>query len=100
MHIITFSRLREFYEKHSNAKTSLRSWYKITELAQWENFTQVRETFSSADQVSNLTVFNIGGNKYRLIVYIDYESQKVFIRHVLTHAEYNTDTWKNDPWFR
>lgn len=100
MHIITFSRLKEFYEKYPDAKTSLRSWNKVTKLAQWQNFAELRETFSSADQVVNLTVFNIGGNKYRLITYIDYQSQKVFILHVLTHAEYNTDKWKNDSWFR
>jgi mRNA interferase HigB len=49
--------------------------------------------------VKNFTVFNIGGNKYRLIVYIDYECQIVFIRHILTHAEYDKDDWKNDEWY-
>jgi len=53
-----------------------------------------------ANQVSGLTVFNIGGNKYRLITYIDYQAKKVFIRHILPHIEYDTDNWKNDPWFR
>ncbi len=100
MHIITFSRLKEFYEKHPDAENSLRSWNKVTKLAKWQNFAELRETFGSADQVGNLTVFNIGGKKYRLITYIDYQSQKVFIRYVLTHAEYDIDKWKNDPWFR
>lgn len=100
MHIIAFSRLKEFYGKFSDAESSLRSWNKITKLASWQNFAELRETFGSADQVGKLTVFNIGGNKYRLIIYIDYQSQKVFIRHVLTHAEYDTNQWKNDTWFR
>lgn len=91
MHIITFARLKEFYEKYPEAESSLRSWNKITCLAQWQNFALVRETFGSADQVSKLTVFNIGGNKYRLITYIDYQTKKVFVRYILTHAEYNTD---------
>ncbi|WP_414529831.1 type II toxin-antitoxin system HigB family toxin [Nodularia chucula] len=59
---------------------------------------ELRQTFSSADQVGNFTVFNIGGNNYRLITLVDYKFQKVFIRHVLTHAEYDKEDWKNDPW--
>lgn len=100
MHIITFTRLKEFYEKYPDAEPSLRSWNKLTKLASWQNFAQLRETFASADKVGKLTVFNIAGNKYRLIAYIDYQSQKVFIRYVLTHAEYDRDSWKNDSWFR
>ena len=100
MRIITYARLKEFYEKYPDAESSLRSWNKITRLAQWQNFALVRETFGSADQVSKLTVFNIRGNKYRLITYIDYQTKKVFVRHILTHAEYDTDQWKNDSWFK
>jgi mRNA interferase HigB len=98
MHIISRARLVEFWEKHPNAQTSLRLWYKITLKSEWENLVNLRETFPSADQVGNLTVFNIGGNNYRLITLIDYQYQKVFIRHVLTHAEYDKEDWKNDPW--
>lgn len=99
MHIITYSRIKQFYETHPDAETSLRAWNKITSLAQWQNLVELRQTFASADQVGNLTVFNIGGNKYRLITYIDYTYKKVFIRHVLTHAEYDEENWKNDSWF-
>jgi len=99
MHIITRSRLVVFWEKHPNAKTSLLLWYKLTITASWKNFVKVHEVFSSADQVGNLTVFNIGGNKYRLITLIDYTYQKVFIRDVLTHAEYDQNDWKKDSWY-
>jgi mRNA interferase HigB len=99
MHIITKSRLVQFWEKHSEAEASLRTWYKVTSLAKWRNFAELRKTFPSADQVGNLTVFNIGGNKYRLIALVDYQYQKLFIRHVLTHAEYDKDGWKNDQWY-
>jgi mRNA interferase HigB len=99
MHIITRVRLKEFWEKHPNAENSLRLWYKLTSLAQWQNFVELRKVFPSADQVENLTVFNIGGNNYRLITLVDYEYKKVFIRHVLTHAEYDKQNWKNDEWF-
>jgi len=77
----------------------LRSWYKLTYEAEWQNFVDLRQIYPSADQVSNLTVFNIGGNNYRLIALVDYKYQKVFIRHVLTHAEYDKEDWKNDPWY-
>jgi mRNA interferase HigB len=99
MHIITPAKLREFWEKHSNAEVSLRLWNKRIKKGQWQNFDELRQTFPSADQVGNLTVFNIGGNNYRLITFVDYKYQKVFIRHVLTHAEYDKEDWKNDDWY-
>jgi mRNA interferase HigB len=99
MHIISRARLSEFWEKHSNAQTSLRLWYKLTSVAEWQNLVELRQTFPPADKVANFTVFNIGGNNYRLITLVDYEYQKVFIRHILTHAEYDKDDWKNDHWF-
>lgn len=99
MHIITRSRLIEFWRKHPDSKTSLLLWYKLTVVASWHNFAEVRELFSTADRVKNFVIFNIGGNKYRLIVFIDYTYQKVFIRHVLTHAEYDKNEWKQDDWY-
>lgn len=99
MHIITHKRLQLFWEEHPNAEQPLQIWYIRTKQAQWENFSQLRRIFPSADQVGRLTVFNIGGNNYRLIVRVEYERQEVYIRAVLTHAEYNKGTWKNDPWF-
>jgi mRNA interferase HigB len=63
------------------------------------NFAQLRQLFPSADVVNNFTIFNIGGNNYRLIAYIDYQAQIIFIRAVLTHAEYDKENWKNDNWF-
>ncbi|WP_255515787.1 MULTISPECIES: type II toxin-antitoxin system HigB family toxin [Microcoleaceae] len=56
--------------------------------------------FSRADIVGNFTIFNISGNNYRLITFIDYEYQLIFIRRLLTHAEYNKENWKNDSWFK
>ena len=59
----------------------------------------IRATLVLADPVGNLIVFDICGNNYRLIVYVDYKYQKVFIRAVLTHGEYDRGGWKKDPWF-
>lgn len=100
MHIITQRRLQEFWQKHPDAQTNLQIWYDRTKIAKCANFTELRQIFPSADQVKNLTVFNISGNKYRLIALVDYTYQKVFIRHILTHAEYDTDNWKKDSWYR
>jgi mRNA interferase HigB len=100
MRIISKSKLREFWEKHPESKTSLLLWYQRTSDAKWQNLADVRTVFASADVVKNFTVFNIGGNKYRLITFIDYDSQIVFTRYVLTHQEYDKEKWKNDDWFK
>ncbi len=99
MRIISRRTLREFWEKHSNAQTGLLLWYQRVSDTEFQNFNDLRQVFPSADQVGNFTVFNISGNNYRLITYIDYDYQIVFIRAVLTHAEYDKENWKNDDWF-
>jgi mRNA interferase HigB len=99
MRIISRRTLREFWEKHSTAQTGLLLWYQRVSDSEFQNFNDLRQVFPSADQVGNFTVFNISGNNYRLITYIDYDYQIVFIRAVLTHAEYDKENWKNDDWF-
>jgi len=100
MQVITKLRLTKVWQRHPQAKVSLSLWYKLTTTAKWQNLAEVRETFASADQVANFTVFNIGGNKYRLITFIDYTYQKVFIRDVLHHADYGKEKWKQDSWYQ
>lgn len=100
MRIISRKALREFWEQHPDAQSGLLLWYERVFDANFNNFNQVRKVFPSADLVSNFTIFNISGNRYRLIVYIDYEYKMVFIRSVLTHAEYDKEKWKNDDWFK
>ena len=99
MHIITRSRLRHFGKEYPDSESSLKLWYTRTKRAARKNLTDVRRTYPHADQVGRLTVFNIGGNKYRLIVRIEYARQEVYIRHILTHAEYDKERWKHDPWY-
>lgn len=96
MHIISTKTLREFWAVHPAAELPLRAWIKIVEAAQWENFADVREVYARADQVGKFTVFDIGGNKFRMIVVIHFNRGKVFIRHMLTHAEYDKGNWKDD----
>ena len=87
-------RSSKFWTKHPDARGPLQDWFNIMENQLFTDLVNLRETFARADQVGNLTVFNIGGNKYRLIVAIHYNRHKVFIRNVLTHAEYNRNNWK------
>ena len=99
MHIISKSYLKQFWEKHPQAEVSLRLWYKITSEHRWKHFDDVRQVFPHADLVGQLTVFNISGNKYRLITKIVFPKGRIYIRAVLTHAEYDKGNWKNDDWF-
>ena len=94
MHIISRKRLNEFAEQHPEAKASLAQWYHLAKGGDFSNFVELRETFSSADQVGKLTVFNIGGNKVRLIAAIHYNRRKIYVRAVLTHNEYDERRWK------
>jgi mRNA interferase HigB len=72
MHIITRKRLNELAEKHPDAKSALQHWYRLAKTKDFKSFADLRKTFGSADQVGNLTIFNIGGNKVRLIAAIHY----------------------------
>jgi mRNA interferase HigB len=94
MHVITRKRLNEFAEKHPDSRSSLGRWYAIMRKGRFLNFAQLHETFPHADQVEKFTVFNIGGNKVRLVAAVHYNRNKIYIRHVLTHQEYDADKWK------
>ena len=94
MHVITRKRLNEFAQKHLDARSSLAHWYTIMRKRRFSNFAQLRETFPQADQVARFTVFNIGGNKVRLIAAMHYNRGKIYIRHVLTHQEYDAGKWR------
>lgn len=94
MRIITKRRIIEFSEKHPDSASALNIWYKIISQSDYHSFNELRKTFPNADVVNNLTVFNIGGNKYRLIAAIHYNRKIVYIRHVLTHNEYDKNKWK------
>lgn len=95
MHVISKKKLREFWENYPKARSPLEAWYQVARHAEWESFADVRAAFNTADQVGRFTVFDIGGNKYRLIAVIHFDRGKVFVRHMLTHAEYDEGKWKN-----
>jgi len=90
MRIVTFKRIKEFSEKHRNSKTALQECYFKTTTAEWNSFTDIKQTFNHADFVGNSrVVFNIRGNQYRLVAIVIFASQKVYIRYIGTHEEYN-----------
>ena len=70
-------------------------WYRITNRAAWRNLTEARADFPSTDAVQPFTVFNIGGNRFRLIAVVKYQWQIVYIRQILTHREYDRGNWKS-----
>lgn len=98
MHVISIKKLKDFWEdpRHPDAERALRWWYQQVRQALWETPADVRATFNTADPVGRKMVFDVGGNKYRVIAVIDYEGHKVFIRFVLDHQEYDRGHWKKD----
>lgn len=92
MRIISRKRLREFSNEHPDAKRPLDDWYRIVLRSQYQTPQDVKAQFGKASFIGGtVTVFNIGGNKYRLVVNMRYDLQIVFVLHVFTHEEY--DAW-------
>lgn len=90
MNIVAFRTLRAFYEKHADCENQLKTWYKEATNANWKSPNDVKETFSSASIINdNRMVFNIKGNKYRLIVKFNYKYGWAWIRFIGTHSEYD-----------
>ena len=88
--IIAKSTLRSFWEKHRGAETPLRTWHTIVEKQNWETMDAIKKTFGTAGIINNSrVVFNIKGNDYRLVVYVVFKVQKVFIRFIGTHKQYD-----------
>jgi mRNA interferase HigB len=84
--VISRRALREFANKHKDAEAPLDDWYRTVKRARWISIIDVRNTYAHADAVGDFTVFNIGGNKYRLAAYINYRSSRIYIRHMMTHG--------------
>lgn len=96
MRIISEKRIRDFYKSHSESENAMRNWILTVRAADWKNFSDVRETFNSADTYQKCVIFNVGGNNYRIIGMVEFEKHLVFIRAALTHKEYDKDKWKPD----
>ena len=99
MHVISMKRLREFWQIHSAAQGPLRRWYKVVDRARWGNFGELRATLPHADPVTvasgtRMMVFDVGGNNYRVVARVLLEYGRVYVKLVLTHAEYSKERWK------
>jgi mRNA interferase HigB len=100
MRIISEKNIRAFWE---NAKTNaerrrrespMREWIKVVKHADWANPGDLRQTFNHADFYKNCVIFDVGGNKYRIIAKAAYQKHLVFIHSVLTHSEYDENRWR------
>jgi mRNA interferase HigB len=99
MHIISVKPIKDFIKQYPTAGASLYSWLEIVKKTNFSNPNELQNTFPSVDMVKNkkgdnLIVFNIHGNEVRLIASIHYNRNKLYIRYILTHSEYDKEKWK------
>ncbi len=94
VHVISYKAIREFKAARPDAGPALDNWYRVASLCKWTSYAEVKQVLGSADWVKPYVVFNISGNKYRLIAEINFRSQTLFIRHILAHQEYAEGKWK------
>lgn len=94
MRLISKKPIREFWERHPESRPVLNEWFRRIGQLDAEAFSELRKTFRSADYVDGFTVFDVGGNKYRIATVIHYDKQRVYVRQVMTHAEYDRNAWR------
>lgn len=94
MRVITNRRLLDFSALHADAGESLQAWRKVMVVKACLNFSELRLSFRGVDKVGDMHVFNIARNKYRLIAYLHFGRQLCYIKHILTHVEYDKEGWK------
>jgi mRNA interferase HigB len=94
MRIVSRKAIRDAVVRHSEWSASLNAWYKIAKSADWKNFAEVRNSWRNSDVVGRFVVFDIGHNRCRLIAAIKYRWKMVYIRRILSHAEYDQKDWR------
>src|SRR5213592_2999800 len=101
MRIISERRLREFWQatrgkERSVRERAMREWITTVRYADWSNFADIRKTFNHTDVLGSCTIFDVGGNKYRIIGKVAFRKGAIYIRFVLTHEEYDQNKWYDD----
>ena len=94
MRVLSFGPFREAWERDPQAEGLFRDFYRKLERITSQNLAELKQVFPSADLVGKCYVFNVGGNKYRVVTRIHFNRQMIFVRAVLSHAEYDRDKWK------
>lgn len=94
MRIISERKIRDFGRKHSDAAIALVNWRRAVRAARWNHQSDVKAQFHDSDLVGEKTVFNIPKNRYRLIAFISFRTQIVYIKQILAHREYDKGLWK------
>ena len=101
MRVISKKRLRDFWEIQPAAKAALEQWYKLASGAEWRHFAELRKTFNHADVAKTdkghpVVIFDVGGNKYRIIAALHYDRNICYVLRVLTHKQYDANKWKKE----
>ena len=94
MHIISKKKITDFITIYPDSESSLLGWYSIVNSETFSDFNELRNWFQHADLVGRRTVFNISGNKYRMVIRVTFISKRIFILDILTHSEYSKNKWK------
>jgi mRNA interferase HigB len=94
MHVVSHKAIRQFCEGRPDAESGLDHWYRVAKRAIWASFAEVKQSFNTADFVAPYVVFDIGGNKYRVIAEINFSRSVLFIRAIMTHKDYMKGVWK------
>src|SRR5262249_5678411 len=93
VNVISKRGLKQATAKHPEAAEDCLVWFRVTRKAQWNEWADIRRDFPSADQVGLVVIFNIRHNRYRLITRVGYPTKRVFVKALLTHAEYMRKEW-------
>ena len=94
MNVVSKRGLRKLTAKHPEAETEALDWYRVAASADWNCFADVRKTYPTADMIGEVLVFNIGGNRYRLIATVFFATREIYVKALLTHKGYDREEWK------
>lgn len=96
MHVISRKKLKDFWEAHPDCEHALRAWFKIIRTTRYAMWADLKHAFGAkVDKVNDRIVFDIGGNKCRVITIIHFSRGKLYVRDVLTHPQYDREGWKH-----
>ena len=93
MNVISKDGMKQLTRNHPDCATAAMQWFRIAKRANWQNFEAVRQSINSADLVGNLLLFNLRGNAYRLIVRVNFKGQRLYVKALLSHQEYDKKEW-------